>query len=340
MIIKAIRKVVDGESLNQSEAERVMGEMMDGRTTSAQIACFVTALRMKGESVDEVTGFSKAMRQRAEHWPGEGRFERLVDTCGTGGDGGKTFNVSTAAALVAAAAGVDVVKHGNRAVSSQSGSADVLEALGIQTTLTPEKGVECLQRTHFCFLFAPQYHPASRHAAQTRQEIRIRTVFNLLGPINNPAGAKNQVIGVYDAAWLRVLPEVLHNLGSSKVLFVASEDGLDEISVSARTQVAELNRGKVRHYTVTPEELHLSRHGLEELGGGEAAYNAAILEAVFKGETGAARDMILANAAAALYVADQVGSLREGVGLAAKLIDSGAVWQKLTQLRQVTEELN
>lgn len=336
-IVEGIRKVVEGSDLSREEALAVMGQIMGGEASPAQISSFITALRMKGETVEEVTGFAMAMRQRVVPLPV--RREGLLDTCGTGGDGGKTFNISTAAAIVAAAGSVFVAKHGNRAVSGRSGSADVLEALGIRTQLEPEQVGRCLERTGFAFFFAPSFHPAMKHAVGPRREIRIRTVFNLLGPLTNPAGAEAQIVGVYDVSLLETIPEVLANLGVRRALVVASEDGLDEVSVSADTHVAELRDGRIRRYVVSPESLGLSRHPLADVAGGPPEHNAEIIRGVFQGKRGGPRDIVLANAGAALYVAGKADDWKEGIALAARLLDSGAAREKLQQIRRVTEEL-
>jgi anthranilate phosphoribosyltransferase len=336
-IIDGIRKVVEGQALTCQEAFHVMGQIMDGEASPAQISSFITALRMKGETVEEVTGFALAMRERIQHRPAA--RQGLLDTCGTGGDGGRTFNISTAAAIVAAAGGAKVAKHGNRAVSGQSGSADVLEALRIRTHLPPQKVSQCLEQTGFAFFFAPHFHPAMKHAIGPRREIRIRTVFNLLGPLTNPAGAEAQILGVYDSRLLQTLPKVLANLGVRRALVVASEDGLDEVSVSAKTHVAELQDGHIRYYAMSPEDLGLDRFPISSVAGGRPEENARIIVEVFKGAQGGPRDIVLANAGAALYVAGKARTWQEGVQLARELLDSGCAYQKLQEIREVTEAL-
>jgi len=336
-IVDGIRKVVEGGNLSREEALAVMGQIMDGEASPAQISSFITALRMKGETAEEVTGFAMAMRRRIVPLPVDGKG--LLDTCGTGGDGGKTFNISTAAAIVAAAGGATVAKHGNRAVSGQSGSADVLEALGIRTQLRPEQVGQCLDRTGFAFFFAPYFHPAMKHAVGPRREIRIRTVFNLLGPLTNPAGAEAQIVGVYDVRLLETIPEVLANLGVRRAMVVSSQDGLDEVSVSAETHVAELRDGQIRRYVIGPEQLGLHRHPLASVAGGPPEHNARIIQDIFQGRQGGPRDIVLANAGAALYIADKASDWQEGVVLAARLLDSGTAWEKLQQICRVTEEL-
>lgn len=330
----AIAKIVGGADLTQDEARAVMVEIMDGLATPAQIGGLLTALRMKGETVEEIVGFAEAMRDKAIRLETPSRD--LLDTCGTGGDGAGTLNVSTAAAIVAAAGGVRVAKHGNRAMSSRSGSADVLEALGLSIELSPEQAAVCLEQTGFCFLFAPLYHRSMRHAAAPRKEIGIRTVFNLLGPLTNPAGADRQLLGLFDRSRTESIAQVLRRLGRERALVVAGYDGLDEISVCAPTQVTELRNGEIRTYDVEPEDLGLDRRSLDDIRGGDAAKNANMIRRVFEGEPGACRDIVLANAGACFYVAGRVGSLRDGVRLAAETIDSGAARRKLEQLIAAT----
>jgi len=329
----ALEQIIRGESIDRETARLAMGEIMDGKATPAQIGAFLAALRLKGEQTEEIIGFAEAMRMRSATFPLQAA--NLVDTCGTGGDGHHTFNISTASAIVAAAGGVKIAKHGNRAVSSRSGSADVLEALGIPITLTPAEAAACLQATNLCFLFAPLYHQAMKHAAAPRKELAIRTVFNLLGPLTNPARAERQLLGVYDPALLPRVAEVLHHLGVKRALVVAGEDGMDELTVTGASQVAELRGGEVQLYRIDPEAFGLSRHPLSALQGGDAAINAAIIQEVFSGKRGAARDIVLLNAGAILYLAERVHSIGAGVIRAAELIDSGEVMRKLEQIRQV-----
>jgi anthranilate phosphoribosyltransferase len=333
MLSAAIEQIIRGQHLDRVTARAAMGEIMDGTATPAQIGAFLAALRLKGEQTEEIIGFAQAMRERSVTFPLQ--MDGLVDTCGTGGDGTHTFNISTAASIVAATAGVKVAKHGNRAVSSRSGSADVLEALGVPITLSPAEAATCLKETHLCFLFAPLYHQAMKHAAGPRKELAIRTVFNLLGPLTNPAGAKRQLLGVYDASLLPRIAEVLAELGVEKALVVAGEDGLDELTVTGRSHVAELSNGEIKTYTVMPEQFDLGTYSLESLRGGDAYLNATIIREVFAGKRGAARDIVLLNAGAILYVADHVDSIEEGIIRAGELIDSGEVLRKLEQIREV-----
>lgn len=333
MLSIAIEQIIKGEHLDRPTARLAMGEIMDGSATPAQIGAFLAALRLKGEQTEEIIGFAQAMRERSASFPL--KINGLVDTCGTGGEGSNTINISTAATIVAAAGGVKIAKHGNRAVSSKSGSADVLEAMNIPITLSPGGAADCLRETNLCFLFAPIYHQAMKHAAGPRKELSIRTVFNLLGPLTNPAGAKRQLMGVYDSSLLPTIAEVLAQLGVERALVVAGEDGLDELTVTGKSHVAELRDGIVKSYTIEPEHFGLARHPLEELRGGDANENATIIREIFAGKRGAGRDIILLNAGAILYLADQAHSIEAGVIKAAELIDSGKVLDKLEQFRKV-----
>lgn len=333
-----LNKVVDMRHLSREESREAMDLIMSGEVLSSQLASFLTALRIKGETIEEITGFALSMRDHSLKV--EVDTTNLVDTCGTGGDGGKTFNISTASAIVAAAGGVRVAKHGNRAVSSKSGSADVLEKLGVHIQLGIEEARRCLEETNLCFMFAPFYHQAMKHAAGTRKEIGFRTVFNLLGPLANPAQADRQIIGVYDVNLAEKLAHVLRELGVVRCLVVAGEDGLDEISVAAATQIVELKEGNIRTYRLTPKDLGLSSYSLQDISGGKAEENAASIRNVFLGEKGADRDIVLANSAAALYLADQCESLREGVEYAASIIDQGRAMAKLEQLVGLTRRMS
>lgn len=334
VIIDALRKVVTGEDLTRVEARTVMEAVMSGIGSEAQIAALLTALSMKGETTEELTGFAEMMRAKVRPVPVEsartGRV--IVDTCGTGGDGRSTFNVSTASAFVVAGAGLFVAKHGNRSVSSRCGSADVLEALGIDIEIPPERVGACIEEVGIGFCYAPLLHPAMRHVMPTRKAIRIRTVFNLLGPLTNPARARAQVIGVYDEALVEPLARVLADLGSLRAFVVHGEDGLDEISTTAPTHIAEVTDGAVRTYTVNPEDFGLVRRTLTELGGGDAATNAKIIRAILKGERGPRRDIVLVNAGAAIVAGGLAETIGEGVAKAAAAIDSGAALEKLERL--------
>ncbi len=337
-IQQAIAAIIDGRELKRNEARGVMDQIMDGLATPAQIGSLITALRMKGETIEEITGFAESMRSKS--FRVETEREDLLDTCGTGGDGANTFNISTASAIVAAAGGVRVAKHGNRAMSSKSGSADVLEALGVHIGLNSVQAAQCLFRIGICFMFAQVYHQSMRHAAGPRKEIGIRNIFNMLGPLTNPAGADRQLLGVFDRSKTSILAHVLRELQMKRGMVVSSHDGLDEISISAPTQVTELKNGEIRTYDITPEDLGLQTSQLSEICGGDAQCNAEIIRRIFKGETGAHRDVVLANAGACFYVTDRAASLRDGVKLAAETIDSGQAQRKLEQLVQFTGELN
>lgn len=332
-ITEAIRRAVAGEDLGIEEARSVMDLIMTGQATPAQIAAWITALRMKGEAVSEIAGCALSMRTHAHTI--RPRAEVLVDTCGTGGDGAGTFNISTAAAFVVAGAGVAVAKHGNRSVSSRCGSADVLEALGIQADLEPELVTRCIDEVGIGFLFAPRFHRAMKHAVGPRREVGIRTIFNLLGPLTNPAGAGVQVLGVYDRNMTEPLAHVLRELGVRSAMVVHGLDGLDELSLSAPTRVSRLQNGQVETFEVAPEDVGLRRCSLEELEGGDAAHNAAIIEAVLRGERGPRRDVVVLNAGAALTAAGAAPDLAAGIALAQESIDSGAAGRILAALREM-----
>ncbi|MNI00346.1 Anthranilate phosphoribosyltransferase [compost metagenome] len=335
-IQQAIATTITGQHLSREEARNVMHEIMEGLATPAQIGSLLTALRIKGETLEEVTGFAETMRSKATSL--KVLQHNLLDTCGTGGDGADTFNISTASALVAAAGGVRVAKHGNRAMSSKSGSADVLEALGVNIQLTAEQAEQCLDQVGICFMFAQSYHQSMKHAAAPRKELGIRTVFNLLGPLTNPAGADRQLLGVFDRSKTELVARVLQALGLERAMVVASLDGMDEISVSASTQITELKNGLINTFEITPDDLGLRAHTIEEIAGGDAAANAAIIRRVFSGERGAYRDVVLANAGACFYVTGHCATLQEGVKYAANVIDSGKVMLKLNELVQYTGE--
>ncbi|SDN86950.1 anthranilate phosphoribosyltransferase [Paenibacillus sp. yr247] len=336
-IQQALGKVINGSHLSREEARGVMSEIMDGAATPSQIGSLLTALRIKGETLEEITGFAETMRNKALQV--EVQQNDLLDTCGTGGDGAETFNISTTAAIVASAGGIRVAKHGNRAMSSKSGSADVLEALGVKITLSGEQAAKCLDKTGICFMFAQTYHQSMKHVAAPRRELGFRTVFNLLGPLTNPAGADRQVLGVFDSSKTELLAQALQALGLKRALVVASEDGLDEFSISAPTKVTELKGDTISTYKITPDDLGLRAHSIKDVGGGDAALNAEIIRHIFAGEKGSHRDIVLANAAACFYVTGHVGTLQQGVKLAADVIDSGRAEQKLNDLIQYTGEL-
>ena len=327
-----------------------MSEVLAGKCSDAQIAALLIALRMKGETVEEIVGFAEAIRAAAAPLPirgadalavsGTGRDalaeESLVDTSGTGGDASGTFNISTATALVTAGAGVRVAKHGNRSISSKCGSADVVEALGINIQLSPERAAQCLREVGICFLYAPNLHPAMKQVQGVRRELRMRTMFNLLGPLTNPAHANGQVVGVYSLDLVEKLAEALSMLGLHRALVVHGLDGLDEITITGTTRVAEARDGSVRSYEVEPEEFGMTRAALKEISGGDATENAAIIRAVLGGEKSPRRDVVLLNAAAALVAAGKADRIAEAVPLAAKSIDSGAAAAKLAALASFT----
>ena len=325
-----IKLAVEGQHLSRAQSSAAIDAMLDGTAPASQMAALLVALRMKGETPDEIAGAAQALRARATRV--EVSLERLIDTCGTGGDGSQTFNISTAAAFVAAAGGARVAKHGNRAVSSKCGSADVLQALGVEVELTPQAVASCIDEVGIGFLFAPRHHGAMKHVAPVRKELGLRTLFNLLGPLANPAGARRQLLGVYAAALVPVLARTLLELGCDRAFVVHGEGGLDEISPSGPTRVAEVRDGQVREFEVTPEQLGLARVPLAGLRGGDAATNAAILRAVLSGEPGPRRTAVLLNAGASIAAAGLCEEIAEGVQLAAKLIDSGAALAKVDAL--------
>lgn len=329
-IADALRRVVAMQPLSEPEAEAVATRMVQGDATPAQVAAVLIALRMKGETVDELSGFVTAMRAAATPVPI--RSVDAIDTCGTGGDGLGTFNISTVAAFVAAGAGCRIAKHGNRASSSKCGSADVLEALGVNVQMTPERSAQCVDEIGVGFLFAPQYHPGARFAAQVRREIGVRTVFNAVGPLANPAGVRRQLMGIYDARLTHAAAEVLRRHASTHVMVVCAADGLDEISLSSPTRVGELRDGVIRDYVIEPRELGLTAGPASDIAGGDAAYNANICREVLAGQRGAARDIVCLNAGAAIYVADRAATVADGVRMAAESIDSGRARQALERL--------
>lgn len=331
--VKALlAKLVDGRVLSGDEAHAFFAACLRGEPTPAQVAAAVTALRIRGETVDEIAAFATAMRDAAltlDH-PYD-----VIDTCGTGGDGQHTFNISTAAALVLAGAGLKVAKHGNRALSSKSGSSDVLSVLGVNLAATPAQQLRALDTAGIAFLFAPTYHGAMRHVGPVRAEIGFRTVFNLLGPLSNPAGAKRQVMGVYDSRLLEPLAEVLGRLGAARAWTVHGQ-GLDELTTTGPTEVAEWKDGTVRRFTVTPQDAGLPLASIDDIRGGDAEVNAAALTALLAGERGAYRDIVLLNAAAALVVGERADDLAEGASMAARVIDDGFAAQALAALVTAT----
>jgi anthranilate phosphoribosyltransferase len=360
MILDALQRVANqSQSLGRAEAREVMAEVLAGKCTDAQIAALLIALRMKGETVEEIVGFAEAIRAAAAPLPieriiasasanaspalavsGTGRdalaedsaANSLIDTSGTGGDASGTFNISTATALVTAGAGVRVAKHGNRSISSKCGSADVVEALGINIQLTPEHAAQCLREVGICFLYAPNLHPAMKQVQGVRRELRMRTMFNLLGPLTNPARASGQVVGVYSLDLVEKLAEALSMLGLRRALVVHGHDGLDEITITSKTRVAEARDGSVRSYEVEPEEFGMTRATLKDISGGDAAENAAIIHAIVDGEKSPRRDVVVLNAAAALVASGKPDHIGAAIPLAVQSIDSGAAREKLEAL--------
>ncbi len=331
MLKRFIAKVVDGVNLDEAESGQAMDVIMGGNAPATQIASFLTALRMKGETIQEITGFARTMRDKAVRIQAK-NGECVVDTCGTGGDGKGTFNISTAVAFVAAGGGCTVAKHHNRSVSSQCGSADVLEALGVNYALSPERAEACLHEFGLAFLFAPSFHPATKHAVVPRREIGIRTAFNLLGPLTNPAGATIHLAGLYREDLLQPITKVLRNLGSKAAFVVHSEDHCDEISITGKTTVCQLKGGKIETYQIEPEMAGLKRTSLEEIQGGAPEKNADILLRVLRGEPGPRRDVVLLNSSAVFVAAEKVSNLRDGIEMARESIDSGRAMQKLEEM--------
>ncbi len=330
MIKDALAKVADRTDLSASEAEAVMLEIMDGSATSAQVAAYLMGLRQKGETVAEVVGSVNAMRSRATRIRVGAPI--VVDTCGTGGDGADTFNISTTAGFVVAGAGITVAKHGNRSVSSRSGSADVLSVLGVKIDLEPDRVAECIDEVGIGFLFAPLYHGAMKQCAGVRQEMGIRTILNVLGPLANPAGATHQVLGVYDAKWTDILGRVLLELGSQHCFVIHGMDGLDEITLSDRTKVSEGKGGVVSSYFVSPEEFEVQRMARKEFAGGTPDDNARITKEILQGRKGPKRDIVCLNAAPAMVAGRKAKTLKQGFRLAQEAIDSGAAAEKLDRL--------
>ena len=329
-----LRGLATGASLGQAQARAVFDEVMEGRATPAQVGGLLMAMRVRGETLDEIVGAAASLRSRMDRVDAPAG---AIDVCGTGGDGAGTINISTTVSFVVAACGVPVAKHCNRAVTSKSGAADVLEALGVPLDAAPETLARAMRETGVGFLFAPRHHEAMRHVASSRRELGARTLFNLVGPLSNPAGARRQLLGVFDAAWVPVMAEALRALGSERAWVVHGEDGLDEVTTTGRTLVAELRHGRVSAFEVTPEEAGLPRARPHDLLGGDAAENAVALRLVLAGRAGPHRDVVLLNAAAALVVAGRAGGLAEGVRIAGGAIDSGAATAKLDALRRVVE---
>jgi len=335
-MIKEILGILgEGEDLDAEMMEMAMEEIMSGEATPSQISAFLMGLRVKGETVEEITAAAKVMRAKAKKVRAP---EDVIDTCGTGGDHSMTFNISTASAFVVAGAGVRVAKHGNRAASSHCGSADVLAELGVNLEADIKLVERCIEEIGIGFLFAPLLHQAMRYAIGPRREMGIRTIFNLLGPLSNPAGAKRQLLGVFDKRWVRPLAEVLKNLGSERAMVVHGEDRLDEITLTGATYVAELKDGEVREYKIEPEEFGFRRCLLSEIRGGTSGYNAEIIREVLSGSEGVKTDIVLLNAGSAIYVAGKAGSIKEGIELARQTIKSGKAMEKLEALIKMSNQ--
>jgi len=336
MIKEAINILINNISLSEAEMAECMNEIMEGRATDAQIGAFLAALRTKGETVDEITGAARIMREKAAKINAP---EGVLDTCGTGGDMSHTFNISTTVAIVAAAAGIPVAKHGNRSVSSKSGSADVLEALGIKIDLQPEKVEKCLFETGFGFLFAPLFHPAMKYAIGPRREMAVRTIFNILGPITNPAGAKRQILGVFSGNLTETLARVLGNLGAEDAMVVHGEDGLDEITITNGTKASRFSKGKAENIILAPEDFGLERGKRDDLIGGDKDENARISVQILKGEKGPKRDIVIINSAAAIVIAGKTDDFRMGAEMAKDALDSGRALRKLEDIKRVSNTL-
>lgn len=337
-IVAALKKLVEGQHLDAAQAEAAMRQIMIGEATPAQIGAYLVALRMKGETVTEIAASARVMRALAE--PVALPRERLIDIVGTGGDGASTFNVSTAASFVAAAAGARVAKHGNRSVSSKSGSADVLEAAGVDLGITPEQVAECVQRLGVGFMFAPRHHGAMKHAVTPRRELGLRTMFNLLGPLTNPAQAPRQLLGVFDRRWLRPIAEVMRELGSEHVLVVHADDGLDEFSIGAATSVVELNAGTISEYSVEPEDFDLERGSLDALRVNNASESLTLVRQALAGEPGPASAIVALNAGAALYVAGVVATISAGVRRAVETMELGEATRRFDDFVAMTRSFN
>ncbi|HAH19593.1 MAG: anthranilate phosphoribosyltransferase [Omnitrophica WOR_2 bacterium GWF2_43_52] len=336
MIKEAIAQLVERKNLTRNQMKEAVEEIMRGQTSPAQIAAFLTALRMKGETVDEITGAAIAMREFVKKITID--EDVILDTCGTGADRMHTFNISTVSAFVAAGSGVVVAKHGNRAISSRSGSADLLEALGVNINIDEQKVEACLKKIGIGFLFAQTLHPAMKNVAPVRKELGIRTIFNVLGPLTNPAFATHQLLGVYDPALLRVVAKVLGNVGVKHAMVVHGDDGLDEITTTTSTHVCELKKGTVRCYTMSPGDFKIKKARLKDLEGGNSEDNARIAASILQGEKGAKRDIVLFNSGCAIYVADKARSIKEGIERAKESIDSGRALRKLEELKEITNK--
>lgn len=336
MIQKATEILNRNSDLSSSQMQAVMEEIMTGKAPTSEIVSFLTALNHRGETVDEITAAVKVMRRHATKV--QVNRDVILDTCGTGGDKKGTFNVSTAVAFVACGCGVCVAKHGNRAVSSSCGSADILEVLGININMNKEQIELCLNEVGIGFLFAPNFHPAMKYAMPARKQMAAKTIFNILGPLTNPAGATHQLVGVYERKWTEILARVLGNLGTEHALVVHGEDGLDEVSISTKTFISEAHKGKILNYQISPEDLGLEKAEPKDLAGGTAMENARIIMEILKGKPGPKRDIVILNAAVALYTADKAKEIKEGIRLASESIDSGNALIKLDLLKDYSHQ--
>lgn len=334
MITEAIKKLTEGQNLSYDEAAQVMDEMMSGNATNAQMAAFLTALKIKGETIEEITACAQGMRDKAIHINPE---KDVLDIVGTGGDGTGTFNISTTSAFVIAAAGVPIAKHGNRSMSSKSGAADCLEALGVDITISAEKSKEILDKADICFMFAQGYHSSMKYVGPVRKEIGVRNIFNILGPLTNPANANMQVMGVYSEELLEPLAKVLSNLGVKRGMTIYGCDGMDEATVTAPTKICEINNENFKTYEITPEDIGLKSYSMVELIGGDGKENAEITKRILKGELkGAKRDIVLLNSALGIYVGGKAETIKEGIKVAAKIIDSGKAYAKMKEFAELS----
>ena len=334
---EAIQKVVDGQDLTQEEAKQVMNEMLSGESTQAQLGAFLTAMRMKGETLQELTGFASVLKEKAEHIAP--KTKNYVDLVGTGGDRTFTFNISTTSAFVAAGAGIPIAKHGNRSISSKSGAGDVLEALGVNISADPEVVTKCVEEAGLGFMFAPNFNKSMRYVGQARKEMGIRSVFNILGPLANPSDAKCMVVGVYDPALTELIAKAMSNLGVESGFVVSGEDCMDEFTLTGKTKVSEIKDGKVNTYEVTPEQFGFQRATLEELQGGDGEQNAEITREILKGQVkGAKRDIVLLNAGATLYAGKVADSIEDGIHMAEASIDSGKAYHVLEKLVEISNQ--
>lgn len=336
MITEAIKELTEGQDLTYDEAAQVMDEMMSGNATNAQMAAFLTALKIKGETIDEITACAQGMRDKAVHINPE---KDVLDIVGTGGDGTGTFNISTTSAFVIAAAGVPIAKHGNRSMSSKSGAADCLEALGVDITISPEKSKEILDKAGICFMFAQGYHSSMKYVGPVRKEIGVRNIFNILGPLTNPANANMQVMGVYAEELLEPLAKALSNLGVKRGMTIYGCDGMDEATVTAPTKICEINNGNLKTYEITPESVGLKSYSMVELIGGDGKENAEITKQILKGELkGAKRDIVLLNSALGIYVGGKAETIEEGIKVAAEIIDSGKAYAKMEEFAELSNQ--